>query len=100
MEILIEFILVGLIFLIVSYFTWWFTEKGKVPEFLDYKPFQCRLCLTYWLLTGIYVAIGISFKLWIVLIAGVILAGLNAIAMKINQKNKTITIEEYVRGGY
>ena len=92
---LIQFIGVFLIFLISNYFTWWFTEKGKVPAFLDYKPFQCRLCLTFWLLTGIYIAIGISFKLWIVLIAGVILAILNAIAMYIHQKNNTIKIEDF-----
>lgn len=92
---LLQFAGVLLIFLIISYFTWWFTEKDNVPEFLEYQPFSCRLCLTYWLLTGIYVAIGVSFNLWIVLIAGVLLAGLNAIAMKVNQKNKTIKIEDF-----
>lgn len=92
MEILIQFIAVFIIFLVVSYFTWWFTEKDNVPEFLEYKPFQCRLCLTFWLLVGIYIAIGISFKLWVVLITGVILAIMNAIAMWVNQKEKTIKI--------
>ncbi len=95
MEILIQFIAVFIIFLVVSYFTWWFTEKDNVPEFLEYKPFQCRLCLTFWLLVGIYIAIGISFKLWVVLITGVILAILNAIAMWVNQKNRTIKISDF-----
>lgn len=95
MEILIQFIAVFIIFLVVSYFTWWFTEKDNVPEFLEYKPFQCRLCLTFWLLVGIYIAIGISFKLWVVLIAGLILAILNAGAMWINQKNRTIKISDF-----
>jgi len=95
MEILIQFIAVFIIFLVVSYFTWWFTEKDNVPEFLEYKPFQCRLCLTFWLLVGIYIAIGISFKLWVVLIAGLILAILNAGAMWVNQKNKTIKLEDF-----
>ena len=89
---LLQFVAVLLIFLAISYFTWWFTEKDNVPEFLQYKPFQCRLCLTFWLLVAIYIALGISFKLWIVLIAGVLLAILNAIAMYVNQKNKTIKI--------
>lgn len=89
---LLQFIAVLLIFLGVNYFTWWFTEKNNVPQFLEYKPFQCRLCLTFWILVGIYIALGISFKLWVVLIAGVILAILNAIAMWVNQKNKTIKI--------
>lgn len=89
---LIQFLIVGIIFFITGYFSWWFTEKGNVPEFLEYKPFECRLCLTFWLLVAAYVALGISFELWVVLIAGIALAILNAIAMYINQKNKTIKI--------
>lgn len=91
---LLQFIGVFVIFLLSNYFTWWFTEKANVPEFLEYAPFSCRLCLTFWLLVGIYIAIGISYKLWIVLIAGIILAALNAIAMWVNQKNKTVKIED------
>jgi len=94
MSILLQFIAVFAIFLITGYFSWWFTERDKVPAFLDYKPFSCRLCLNFWLLVGIYAAIGISFKLWAFMIAGVILAGLNAIAMIINQKNKTISVND------
>lgn len=92
MYLLFQFILTGIIFFAVGYFSWWFTEKDNVPEFLEYKPFQCRLCLTFWLLVGIYLALGISFELWVVLIVGVILAALNAIAMHYEQKNKTIKI--------
>ena len=92
MYLLFQFILTGIIFFAVGYFSWWFTEKDNVPEFLEYKPFQCRLCLTFWLLVGIYLALGISFKLWVVLIAGILLSILNAIAMYINQKNKTIKL--------
>lgn len=94
MYLLFQFIIVFIIFIAVSYFTWWFTN-GHVPEFMDYKPWKCNLCLSYWLLTGIYVALGVSFELWVVLIAGVILAALNAIAMKVNQKNKTISINDF-----
>lgn len=95
MGVLIQFIAVGIIFFIVSYFTWWYTEKEHTPEFLNYRPFSCRLCATFWLLTGIYIALGISFKLWVVLIAGCVLAGLNAIAMKVHQKNNTVRIEDF-----
>ena len=95
MNILLQFLLSGLIFFIVGYFTWWFTEAediGHIPKFLDYRPFQCRLCLTFWLLVAIYIALGLSFKLWVFSIFGIILAILNAIAMYINQRNKTIKI--------
>lgn len=95
MWILIEFIITGIIFFAVGYFSWWLTEKDKVPNFLDFKPFSCRLCLNFWLLVAIYIALGISFNLWVMLIAGVILAILNAIAMWVNQRNKTIKLEDY-----
>lgn len=95
MWILFQFIITGIIFFGVGYFSWWFTEKDKVPKFLEYKPFQCRLCLAFWLLVAIYVALGISFNLWVMLIAGVILAILNAIAMWVNQKNRTVSITDF-----
>lgn len=92
---LLQIIGIFIIFMLTNWFSWWFTEKGNVPDFLDYKPFSCRLCLTFWLLVGISIAIGISFKLWLVLIAGIVLAILNAGAMWINQKNRTIKISDF-----
>lgn len=95
MCLLLQFIGVFILFILTNWFTWWFTEKDNVPDFLDYKPFKCRLCLTFWLLVGIYIAVGISYNLWIVVIVGIILAILNAAAMWYNQKNKTIKIEDF-----
>lgn len=83
------------IFFATSYTTWYVTERQLVPEFLDYKPFQCRTCLTFWSLVAIYVGMGIIFHLWIALIGGIVLAILNAIAMYIDQKNKTIKLDDY-----
>ena len=97
MNILLQFLLSGLIFFIVGYATWWFTEDkdlGHIPKFLDYRPFQCRLCLTFWLLVAVYVAFGVSFKLWVFLTFGIILAILNAIAMYVHQKQNTININD------
>ena len=91
----IQFLIVGLIFFITGYFSWWVTEKNKVPSFLDYQPFKCNKCLEFWLLVGLYITLGISFSLWVVLIAGIVLAILNAIAMWVNEKNKTISVDEY-----
>lgn len=92
---LLQFIGVVIIFIISNWLTWWLTEdkdEGHIPEFLNFKPFVCRKCLTFWLLIGIYIALGICLKLWVVLIAGILLAILNAIAMHINEKNKTVKI--------
>lgn len=92
---LIQFVLVLVIFLAVSYAAWYVTEKDKVPIYLDYKPFQCRLCLTTWALAAIYIALGVSFHLWILLIVGLIVTVLNAIALIINQKEKTISLSDF-----
>lgn len=87
-----EFILLLLIFLSVNYGAYWLTEVRGLPEWLQYKPFNCRLCLTFWSLMGIYIALGLSFSCLVILIGGCILAILNAIAMYIDQRNKTIKL--------
>lgn len=94
MNILIQFILVLVIFLSISYVVWYITEKDKVPAFLDYKPFSCHICLTTWSLAAVYIVLGISFKWWVLLITGIIVTILNAFALIINQKEKTVSIDE------
>lgn len=95
MYILLQFIIVLIIFLSISYVAWYIIEKDKVPEFLDYRPFSCHICLTTWSLAAVYIALGISFKWWVLLIVGLVVTALNTIALIINQKEKTISIEEY-----
>ena len=91
---LIEFGLVLLIFLVISYGVYWLTEVRGLPSWLDYKPFICRMCLTFWSLVGVYSAIWVSFSCYIIGVVGILLAILNAIAMYIDQKNKTVKIED------
>jgi hypothetical protein len=92
MEILLQFILIIAIFLPVRWFAWKFTEEWGVPDWLQYKPWVCNLCLTFWSLMGVYIALGLSFSCLYLMIGGCILAVLNAIAMYIDQRNKTIKI--------
>lgn len=92
---LIEFALILGIFLPVKYLTYWLTEVKGLPEWLNYKPWICNLCLTFWSLLGIYIAIGVSFSCYITGIGGVIFAILNAIAMLVHQKNNTVSLEDY-----
>lgn len=91
---LIEFGLVLLIFLVISYGAYWLTEVRGLPEWLQYKPWICRMCLTFWSLVGVYSAIWVSFSCYIIGVVGILLAILNAIAMYIDQKNKTVKIED------
>ena len=90
---ILQVILILVIFLLVRYFAWKFT-LGSVPGWLNYKPFNCELCLTFWSLISIYLTIGFAIGLWVTMGGGIALAVLNAIAMWINQKNNTIKIED------
>ena len=89
---LIEFIILFTIFFTVNYGAYWFTEVRGVPRWLEYKPFECRMCLTFWSLIAIYSAIWLSFACLIIGIGGILLASMNALAMYIDQRNKTIKI--------
>lgn len=91
---LLQIILVGALFLPVKMLTYKITDEWRLPKWLDYKPFNCYLCLTFWSLLAVYLTIGLIFNLKITLFIGVTIAVLNAIAMYIDQKNKTIKIDE------
>ena len=97
MSVLIEILTVFIIFFVVSYLSWLITEKWGLPEWLQYKPWICRLCLTFWSLIFIYSTIWLSFACLYIGIVGNILAILNALAMWIDQKQKTVKLEDYTK---
>ena len=82
------------IFIATKYLTYNITEKWGLPQWLDYKPFNCNLCLTFWTLVAIYATLWIIGYNWAG-IAGLILAVLNALAMYINQRRNTESINSY-----
>jgi hypothetical protein len=91
---LFEFIVLFAVFFAVNYAAYWITEVNGLPRWLQYKPWECRLCLTFWSLIAIYITIWLSFSCLYVGIGGIILASMNALAMWIDQRNKTVKIEE------
>lgn len=96
MTTLLQFILTLIIFLSVNYFAYWLTEVKGLPRWLDYPPFSCRTCCTFWLLIGVNTAIFFSFScLMYTAISGYVIAVLNAIAMYLHQRQNTISIEDY-----
>lgn len=82
------------IFLATKYFTFQLAEVLGLPKWLDYKPWNCALCSCFWSLVAIYTTLLILGYTWLG-ISGLILAVLNAIAMYINQKRKTIDVNSY-----
>lgn len=92
METFFEFIAMMLIFFIVNYGAYYVTEVKGLPTWLQYKPWICRLCLTFWTLIFTYTAIWLSFACLYLGIGGILLASMNALAMYIHQRNNTIKI--------
>ena len=89
---MLQVILIFALFIPIRYLAWKVTEEWGLPEWLQYKPWNCKLCFTFWSLLATYLSIGLIFNLYITLIGGIALAIMNALAMWIDQKNKTIKI--------
>lgn len=92
---ILQIILIFTIFILDRYVVDKWVNQKNYPKWLDYQPFNCEVCATFWSLLAIYLTVGLVFNLWWTMIGGMILAILNAIAMKIDEKNKTIKIEDY-----
>lgn len=91
---ILQVILIFAMFILIRWFAWKVTEVWGLPEWLQYKPWNCKICLTFWSLLATYLSIGLIFNLYITLIGGIALAIMNALAMWIDQRNKTIRIED------
>ena len=87
---IVEILLMIIAFLFCNWIGWLFTEVYLLPKFLRYKPFSCRLCLTFWLTIFVAIAIVLTLGYNVTSIGLGILAILNALAMWIDQRNKTV----------
>ena len=94
MIIVLQILLILVIFLPIKYIAYYITEVKGLPQWLDYKPFNCKLCLTFWLLIASYLTIWLAFACLYTAIGGIILAILNALAMWIDQRNRTISVRD------
>lgn len=92
---LLQIILIFTIFILDRYLVDKWVNQENYPKWLDYQPFNCEVCATFWSLLVIYLTVGLVFNLWWTMIGGMILAVLNAIAMHIDQKNRTVSITDF-----
>lgn len=90
--IFIQFVLMILAFFTIKYGAYVMTEEVGMPRWLNYQPWICDLCLTFWSLIFTYTILGLSFGWYYLMVGGIILAVLNAVAMKIHQRNNTIKL--------
>lgn len=76
------------VFFITLYIAYWWTEKNKhYPAFLDYKPWNCRTCFTFWLQLFTYIGLSLILNNFFYM-AGLILVVLNTIALLVDEKHK------------
>lgn len=89
---ILQIIMVLGIFFPVKWLCWKATEVWQMPEFLSYKPWVCKKCLTFWTLAATYTTVGVILHAYITLVVGLLLTVLDTIATIIDQRNKTIKI--------
>lgn len=94
MDILFEFITIFIAYLLVVYTAYYVTEVKRLPSWLQFPPFHCRKCLTFWSMMAVSLVIGLSFDLPVYMATGIFLAVLTALSMHIDEKNKIININD------
>lgn len=84
---MIEYITAFVAFFAILLFAWLVVEKWQlIPSWLDYKPFSCKKCLSFW--AGI--ATSVAFCLigwWIAGITLILLSTLNSVAVILDERN-------------
>lgn len=95
MMIALQIFLGVVLYFMIKYLAYYVIEKKQmIPKFLNYKPFNCVKCCTFW--TSIFVFSTIFFlNLNATAIIGILLTTLDAIAQTINEKEKTISLKDY-----
>ena len=89
---LLQIIITMTIFFTVKFLAWKITDEWGLPQWLQYKPWECYKCLSFWSLIAFYGVCGLILHLWITMAVGVVLTILDTIAIIINQKQKTILL--------
>lgn len=93
---IVKVLITTILFLFLEYIAYQMTEKWTLPEWLNHKPFNCRICCQFWLNIFACTAFMIATH-WIVpCIFWYILTILETIALKIAENNNYIDeFEEY-----
>lgn len=94
MYLLFQFILAIIIYVSIVMAAYYATEVYQLPRWLRFPPFHCRKCLTFWSNIATALIIGLSFGLYWYMGLLIILGILTAIAMQVEEKNKTVKIDD------
>lgn len=88
MELIIEFIAATLAYVALNAYIYYVIEvKQTTFASLDYRPWTCRTCLTFW--TGVWVStVAALGGAWTFAIAMAAFSALDAVAKKIDEKER------------
>lgn len=89
---ILQLILTIFIFFTIKYLIFKITEKG-LPAFINYQPYSCYKCCSFWVLLFIYINSIITLQLWYMGIIGIIITILDAVALHIDEMN-TVSVNE------
>lgn len=87
MEIFIIVIITIILFFGTKGIVFYFTDINR-PVFLQYKPFCCYECFSFWSLMTEYITLGIAFNY--LFFIGILFTILDVIAQEIDKKERTI----------
>ena len=85
-----KILLILILFLLIEYISYITTEKHRLPEFINHKPFSCRTCSQFWYNISVATVFMLYTHWYIPTIIWYILTVLETIALKIDQKEKTV----------
>lgn len=94
----IKFILLVLSVLIGYALGWYLTEKNILAEkhpLFKFEAFECRKCLSFHIAWVTSTFFALLFKDFVMLAVGVAFAFILFIGLLVDEKHKTIKIEEY-----
>lgn len=72
-----------------------FESETWPPTFLAFKPFSCKVCFTFWSQLFAFGCFWLISRWDVTLVIGVLLTVLTGIAKKVDEKNKSVNLDDY-----
>lgn len=77
--IIIQVLLSIVLLVLIKYAAYRITMK-EYPIWLEYQPYSCEKCLTWWTALVAFLTLGFQFQAWVFMVSGITLAALDAYA--------------------
>lgn len=94
MYIILQALAVVILFIGIKALLHCLIDNHKLPNWLNYKPFNCMKCASFWSMVFTYVILGLSLKAWWLLGIGLLLTALDTAATIIDEKNTVSIYDE------